>query len=117
MSLLWVTAAGLDWPEDDGPHELRPDGFHPIDPEAHRHGRVPIEHIQSGDLVRPAGRSSMHFERALGAHHDPSHPSDTSQDPHEHFPTRMFIVEHQRRFSPHMPEGTDFEVYRPRSDS
>jgi hypothetical protein len=110
MSNLWVTAT---YYKDDAPHWIDDAGEYPVDTEHHRLQSVPIEDLQTGDLARQEWATHLPFQRVTGPSiHDPSHPSDTSGDPDEEFPTKMYVAQFKRTLSPHQPDGSIWHVYR-----
>lgn len=110
MSLLWRTAA------TQGYTHIDEHGEHPVDMSRHQEMTVPVEQIQDGDLVRMPHAKSIPFERAYGSMHDQSHPGN---DPHGQYgdPIQMWVVKHKYRLSPHRPDGTPYQVLRPKEQS
>ena len=110
MSNLWITAAAerLTYIEPGS-------GMQDIDTSKHRVQEVSVEHLQPGDLARPAGLP-FPFQRINGPSvHDPSHPSDTSEQSDnydENDPVRMMVPSYRTRYGPHVAEGHPFEVVR-----
>lgn len=109
MSLLWKNAAERLTYIEPGT------GMQDIDTSVHQVQHVPVEHLQAGDLARPAGMP-FPLQRIKGPSvHDPSHPSDTSEEssePDERFPTKMYVPNYRTRYGPHVPDGHIFEVVR-----
>lgn len=77
---------------------------HTLDPETHTHAVVPIEQIREGDLVRPTWGDYPYEESQGPAQHDKGR-----DDPDI---GRHFLIPYARKFSPHMPEGTPYNVIR-----
>lgn len=110
MSLLWV--ASIKEPIDEAD----------IDKDRHHHLRLPIEHIEGGDLVRPLYSKKAAegpFERTDGVVHDKTHMQDSCfedpwWEPDETDERHMYLVKYPRYFGPHAPDGTKYEVYRPK---
>lgn len=69
------------------------------------HLLVRADRVQAGDLVKPKYPPEARYEQATGdALHDAAHP----------FARDMYVVPYSRRFGPHAPASTRFEVYRRR---